>query len=247
MLMNSLMNQRHKSRRELCCLMLALAATLPAAPALGQDLDVSENRDPFYGANRMVFHFNEYFDRLLLRPLAIGYSNYVPSPVRTVVTNFFGNVDDLNTFANNMLQWKVADAMSDCGRVLINTTIGIGGLFDVASELGLEKHQEDFGQTLGVWGVGPGPYVVLPVFGASSVRDAFGLMVDSLLNPIYQIEDDAARASTFSMERLEWRTGLLPAENLITGDRYLFLREANFQTREFEINDGALDDPFGDF
>lgn len=226
---------------------LAMILTFTAAPALGQNWDTRENTDPFYGVNQVVFQLNEFFDTVLLRPLAVGYSNHVPSPVRTGVTNFFGNMDDLNTFANNLLQWKVANAMSDCGRLLINSTVGIGGLLDVASELGLEKHHEDFGQTLAVWGVGPGPYVVLPVFGASSLRDSFGLVLDSFVNPVYYIEDDATRVSTYGMERVEWRTGLLPAESLITGDRYLFLREAYFQQRDFEINDGALDDPFGDF
>ncbi len=229
------------------CAALALALTVPATPALGQDFTAQPNRDPFYVFNRAVFEFNEYFDNLLLRPMAVGFSNYAPSPVQTGLINFFGNIDDLNTAANNLLQWKISEAMSDCGRILINTTIGVGGLVDVASELGLEKHNEDFGQTLGVWGIEAGPYVVLPIFGASSTRDAFGLFVDSLLNPIYQIEDETTRTTTFAMERLEWRTGLLPAESLITGDRYLFLREANFQQREFEINDGAIDDPFGDF
>lgn len=226
---------------------LALALSLAATPSLGQDFGARANRDPFLGVNQVVFGFNEYFDNLLLRPLAVGYSNYVPSPVQTGVTNFFGNIDDLNTMANNLLQWKIPEAVSDCGRILINTTVGIGGLIDVASELGLEKHNEDFGQTLGVWGIESGPYVVLPIFGASSARDALGLFVDSLLNPIYQLDDEAARATVFGAERLEWRTGLLPAESLITGDRYLFLREASFQQREFEINDGELDDPFGDF
>lgn len=226
---------------------LALVLSLTAKPSLAQDFDAQANRDPFLGVNQMIFGFNEYFDNLLLRPLAVGYSNYVPPPVQTGVTNFFGNIDDLNTMANNLLQWKIPEAVSDCGRILINTTVGIGGLFDVASELGLEKHNEDFGQTLGVWGIESGPYLILPIFGASSTRDALGLFVDSLLNPIYQIEDEAARVTTFGAERLEWRTGLLPAESLITGDRYLFLREASFQQREFEINDGELDDPFGDF
>lgn len=224
------------------CAVLALAMALPAAPTAAQEVG-----DPFRGVNQVIFEFNEFFDNLLLRPLAVGYSNHVPAPVQSGVSNFFGNIDDLNTMANNLLQWKIPEAVSDCGRILINTTVGIGGLFDVASELGLEKHNEDFGQTLGVWGIESGPYLVLPIFGASSTRDALGLFMDSLLNPIYQVDDEAARAATFGVERLEWRAGLLPAESLMTGDRYLFLREATRQQREFDINDGELDDPFGDF
>lgn len=236
-----------KLSQTLRCAVLMLALTLPAAPAFSQNPGAEADRDPFFGVNRLIFQANEYIDNLLLRPLAVGYTDYVPPPVQTGVANFFGNIDDLNTFTNNLLQWKIPEAISDCGRILINTTAGVGGLIDVASGLGLEKHNEDFGQTLGVWGLDSGPYIVLPVFGASSTRDALGLFVDSLLNPIYHIEDDATRVSIYGMERLEWRTGLLPTESLIVGDRYLFLREAHFQQREFEIKDGALDDPFGDF
>ncbi len=229
------------------CAALTLALSLSTVPAFGQDFGAQTDPDPFMRINMMIFEVNEILDNLILKPLAVGYSDHVPEPVQTGVTNFFGNIDDLNTMTNNLLQWKIPEAVSDCGRILINTTVGIGGLIDVASELGLEKHNEDFGQTLGVWGIESGPYLVLPIFGASSTRDALGLFVDSLLNPIYQVEDETARAAAFGAERLEWRNGLLPAESLITGDRYLFLREASFQQREFEINDGVLDDPFGDF
>ncbi len=219
----------------------------PTAPAYGQALETIEDRDPFIDINRFVFGFNEYFDNLLLRPVAIAYVNFVPPPMRAGVNNFFGNVDDLNTMANNLLQGKIGDAISDCGRILINSTVGIGGLIDVASELGLEKHQEDFGQTLGVWGVEPGPYVVLPIFGASSVRDTFGFVIDSFANPVYYLEDDKIRVSTYGVERVDWRMDLMQAEALVTGDSYLFVREAQFQNREYQVRDGEIDDPFGDF
>lgn len=219
----------------------------PTAPAYGQALETIEDRDPFIDINRLVFGFNEYFDNLLLRPVAIAYVNFVPPPMRAGVNNFFGNVDDLNTMANNLLQGKIGDAISDCGRILINSTVGIGGLIDVASELGLEKHQEDFGQTLGVWGVEPGPYVVLPIFGASSVRDTFGFVIDSFANPVYYLEDDKIRVSTYGVERVDWRMDLMQAEALVTGDSYLFVREAQFQNREYQVRDGEIDDPFGDF
>ena len=229
------------------CAALALCLLLPAASASGQAREPVADQDPFVGANRVIFGFNEYFDNLLLRPLALTYTNFVPSPLRAGVNNFFGNVDDINTMANNLLQGKVADAVSDCGRILINSTVGIGGLFDVASELGLPKHQEDFGQTLGVWGVEPGPYIVLPIFGASSVRDTFGFVIDSFANPVYYMEHDRARVSTYGLERVDWRSELLSIEDLVTGDSYLFIREAQFQSREFAINDGEVDDPFADF
>ncbi len=219
----------------------------PPAPLYGQALEPIDNRDPFIDINRLVFEFNEYFDNLLLRPVAVAYVNFAPPPLRTGVNNFFGNVDDLNTMANNLLQGKIGDAVSDCGRILINTTVGLGGLIDVASELGLEKHQEDFGQTLGAWGVEPGPYVVLPIFGASSVRDTFGFVIDSFANPVYYLEDDKVRVSTYGVERVDWRMGLMQAEALVTGDSYLFVREAQFQNREYQVRDGEIDDPFGDF
>lgn len=246
MLLKSLQQYLQGLWRSRSSAVLALILVLPAAPALGQNWDVQENTDPLIEINKVVFQLNDYFDALLLRPMAVGYSNYTPQPLRTGVSNFFSNMRDLNAFANNLLQGKVTDAMSDCGRFLINSTVGIGGLVDVAGELGLEKHEEDFGQTLAVWGVGPGPYVVLPVFGPSSLRDSASLVLDWLMNPLYYIEHDATRVSTFSMERLDWRLGLLPADALITGDRYLFLREAYFQNRDFAINDGALENPFGD-
>lgn len=234
-------------RRFLCMGALLPCLLAPTAALHGQALEPIENRDPFIDINRLVFGFNEYFDNLLLRPVAVAYVNFVPPPLRTGVNNFFANVDDLNTMANNLLQGKIGDAVSDCGRILINSTVGIGGLIDVASELGLEKHQEDFGQTLGVWGVEPGPYVVLPIFGASSVRDTFGFVIDSFANPAYYVEDDKIRVSTYGVERVDWRMSLMQAEALVTGDSYLFVREAQFQNREYQVRDGEIDDPFGDF
>ncbi len=227
--------------------LLAICLLLPAASALAQNWEAAADRDPFSGVNRAIFGFNEYFDNLLLRPLAVTYTNHVPPPVRAGVGNFFSNIDDINTMANNLLQGKVDRAVSDCGRILINSTLGIGGLFDVASELGLEKHHEDFGQTLGVWGIEPGPYIVLPIFGASSARDTFGFVIDSFVNPVYHLENDRARVSTYGVERVDWRAGLLSTDALVSGDSYLFVREAQFQSRDYEVKDGAVEDPFADF
>jgi len=227
--------------------LLALCLLLPAAPSMAQNWQTADDRDPFAGINRAVFEFNEYFDNLLLRPLAVTYANKVPAPLRVGVGNFFSNIDDINTMANNLLQGKVDRAVSDCGRILINSILGIGGLFDVASEFGLEKHQEDFGQTLGVWGIEPGPYIVLPIFGASSARDTFGFVIDSFVNPVYYLENDRTRVSTYGVERVDWRANLLSTEALVSGDSYLFVREAQFQSRDYAVKDGEVDDPFADF
>ena len=132
------------------------------------------NPDPWEGFNRSVFEFNEVLDRNVAKPLAQGYQYITPKPVDDSVTNFFSNLEDVLVIVNDVLQLKFGQALSDTGRVLINTTVGFFGLFDVASKIGLEKHNEDFGQTLGYWGVGSGPYLVLPVLGPSTLRDAFG-------------------------------------------------------------------------
>lgn len=207
----------------------------------------AETYDPWRGANQNIYDFNDYFDQLLVRPIASTYTFFVPRMLRQGVGNFFSNVRDVDVAVNDLLQFKFHDALQDCGRVLINTTIGVGGLIDMASNLGLEKHEEDFGQTLGKWGVGSGPYMVLPVFGASSLRDSFGLILDTILNPLQYIDETSVKVSLFAVEEIDSRSALLALDELVGGDRYLFIREAYVQNREYLVKDGEIEDEFGSF
>ena len=203
--------------------------------------------DPWERTNIRIYTFNKFLDGWVLRPVAIVYSTVMPNVVRQGIGNFFSNVDDINVLANDLLQLKLQDAASDSGRLLINTTVGIGGVIDVASSVGLIKNEEDFGQTFGRWGVGPGPYVVLPFFGPSSTRDSIGLVLDTLFNPIQYYQRDGERATLTVLSYIDDRASVLSMEGLISGDEYLFVREAYLQQREYLINDGAYDDDFDDF
>lgn len=197
--------------------------------------------DPFERANRSVFAFNDGLDRAVTKPLAQGYRAVVPEFMRRYIGNFFGNLGDVFTSANQLLQGKPVLALSDAGRVLVNTVFGFGGVIDVASDLGLEKHREDFGQTLGRWGAGSGPYLVLPVFGPSSVRDGLGLGVDLAADPLQGVFRDVDLAWAAAARVVDTRERLLSAERLVEGaalDRYSFLRDAYLQRRRSQIHDG---------
>jgi phospholipid-binding lipoprotein MlaA len=203
-------------------------------------------RDPLEPLNRTIYAFNQDLDRVALKPAALVYREVVPTPVRGGVTSFFGNFRDVTTAINNLLQLKVKQAASDVGRVAINSTVGILGVFDVASRLGLQKHEEDFGQTLGRWGVKDGPYVVLPLLGPSNARDAVGWVGDYFTDPeFYLIEEDPWTWIVFGTRVVNVRTNLLEAERLLEQaavDRYSFLREAYLQRRRNLIYDGSPPD-----
>lgn len=203
--------------------------------------------DPWRRGNEGVFQFNDFFDVLLVKPLARTYNVFLPRFVRQGIGNFFSNVDDINVFVNDLLQLKFNAAASDSGRFAVNTTLGVVGIFDVATGLGLYKNEEDFGQTLGYWGVGPGPYVVLPVFGPSNVRDSFGLVLDTMFNPNQYHDEDSLRIVIWGLEEVDTRSSVLSLDELIVGDKYTFYREAYSQRREYLVNDGLVEDPFGDF
>lgn len=207
----------------------------------------AQTLDPWIETNQRIFGFNDFFDRILVRPIATTYTTFVPRFARQGIGNFFSNINDINVFVNDVLQLKFDDALSDSGRFIVNSTVGIGGLLDVASDLGLQKNEEDFGQTLGYWGVSSGPYVVLPVFGSSNVRDSFGLVLDTLFNPIQYQDDSSLRASLLLVQEIDTRASLLALDELVGGDRYLFFREAYAQRREYLLNDGVVEDEFGAF
>ena len=198
-------------------------------------------KDPIEGFNRAMFAFNEGLDSTIVKPVATGYEAVLPSPVRTGVTNFFGNIADLLIGVNNLLQGKAPEAFSDLGRVVINSTIGLLGVFDIASDAGLEKHTEDFGQTFGRWGVGNGAYVVIPVFGPRTARDTVGLVLDVAADPVTHVSPNSARNVSLVLRAVSDRANLLPADKVIEEaalDKYSYIRDAYLQRRRNLIHDG---------
>jgi phospholipid-binding lipoprotein MlaA len=225
---------------------IATALTL-ALSASSVTAAESQEVDPWEGFNRAMFSFNEGLDRAVVKPVTQGYRFIMPDFAEQGVHNFFENIGDVKTFVNNVLQGKPKEASEDLGRVIVNTTIGIGGLFDVASTFGIPKHDEDFGQTLGAWGVESGPYLVLPLFGPSSLRDGVGRIPDMMVDPIQQVSDDDTRLGLQVLRVIDTRSQLLEAEGVISGDRYTFIRDAYLQRREYHVNDGQVEFNANDF
>lgn len=222
--------------------LLLTALLLPAMVMAG-----SEQEDPLEGYNRVVFSFNDKADRWVLKPVAKGYHYVMPDFFERGVSRMFSNLGEVLNVANDLLQGKVGQAGNDGGRLLINSTIGIAGFFDVAKHAGLEKSDgEDFGQTFGVWGVSEGAYVVLPFLGPSTLRDAPGLLLDSVFDPIGGVDHVPTRNQLYGGRVVSVRADLLEAEKLIKGDKYTFIRDIYLQRRQFLVNDGEVDDDFGD-
>lgn len=209
-----------------------MAAAQDAAPA---------GNDPFEPFNRGVYRFNDGVDRAVLRPVATAYRDAVPSLVRQGVSNFFGNLGDVWNLANNVMQLKLQNSAETFMRLNVNTIFGLGGLLDIASEAGIERHSEDFGQTLGRWGVPSGPYLVLPILGPSTVRDAAALPVDFKGDALAHVNDIPARNSLAVVRVVDTRANLLRASTLIQDaalDPYSFTRDAFLQKRRSDIHDG---------
>lgn len=201
----------------------------------------NKSQDPFEGFNRAMFTFNDKADEVVLKPAATVYQSLVPSFIQTGIANFFGNLGDVWTAVNNLLQGKFADGMSDITRVSLNTGFGFGGLIDLATDAGLAKHKEDFGQTLGEWGVPAGPYVVLPFFGSSTLRDGMVLPVDISADPWSHKEPVRWRNVGTAVRLVDSRAAVLGASGLLEDaalDRYEFVRDAYLQRRLGQINDG---------
>ena len=202
------------------------------------------NKDPLEGLNRGIYKFNDTADKAVIKPIAGAYKAVLPSPVRTGVNNFFDNLGTVVTAINDLLQFKFSKAMDDAGRFVINSTVGILGVIDVASMDNVPKHNEDFGQTLGYWGVGNGPYLVLPFFGPSSVRDTTGLVVDTVaFDPISYIDDPKTRNQLRLVKFIDKRAQYLPASDLLDDaalDPYAFMRDAYLQRRESQVKDGEV-------
>ena len=197
--------------------------------------------DPLEPLNRQVFKFNDALDTAIVKPVAIAYRDHTPTPLRQGIGNVFNNLQDSWSVVNNLLQLKTDYAYDSLVRVAINTLLGVGGVVDVASELGIERHTQDFGHTLGVWGVPPGPYLVLPILGPSSMRDALALSVDWQGDPLGQLPNEPVRNAALLLRGLDTRAGLLKATSMLEEaalDRYTFARDAFLQNRRNNIFDG---------
>ncbi|MFZ5463420.1 MAG: MlaA family lipoprotein [Pseudomonadota bacterium] len=209
---------------------------------LGGCASTGNPKDPLEGFNRAMFSFNEGLDKAVIKPVAQGYAYVLPQPVETGVANFFSNIEDVFIGVNNLLQGKPVDALTDGMRFLVNTTFGLLGLIDVASSMGMEKHEEDFGQTFGRWGVGEGAYVVLPFFGPRTARDTVGLVFDVYADPVVNINNVATRNSLIATRFVSRRAELLKADKIIEEaalDKYSYIRDAYLQRRRSLVHDGA--------
>lgn len=209
---------------------------------LGGCASTGNPQDPLEPVNRGIYHFNDGLDKAVLKPVAEVYREVLPQFVRTGVSNFFSNINDVLIALNNLLQGKLPDAASDVGRIAVNTTVGLLGVLDVATEIGLEKHDEDFGQTLGRWGFGDGPYLVLPLFGPSNLRDALARIVDYRIDPITYVDPSRDRNQLWAARIINRRSELLDTSKILETaalDPYEFLRDAYLQRRRNLVYDGS--------
>ena len=206
----------------------------------------SEVNDPFENINRKTFEFNENLDEKILKPTAKFYSKFPPR-IKNGITNFFNNLEEVDTCVNQLLQGKPKKSANDLTRFLINSTVGLGGFIDVASTMGLERHEEDFGQTLAVWGVGEGPYIMLPGLGPSTLRDSFSKPVSSFLSVTFHMTETDVNIALKSIDAIETRERLLDVESLLSGDKYVFVKDAYIQSIQYEVKDGIdVQDDFVD-
>jgi phospholipid-binding lipoprotein MlaA len=215
-----------------------LLAALAGCATTGEERDP---RDPWEGLNRGVYQFNETFDQYIARPVATGYRNVLHAEIRGRVGNFFANIQDIFIGVNNFLQGKFEQGVNDWARFTFNSTIGILGIHDVASEMGLEKHNEDFGQTFGRWGAPPGPYLMLPFLSSSTVRDAGGTAIDWFFAPLTEVRPIALRNTLYGLYFVNTRAELLDASRILEEaalDKYVFQRDAYLQRRQSLVYDG---------
>ena len=206
---------------------------------------MTNSSDPWQAVNRPVFAVNDTFDKMLFKPLAKGYDALTPDPVQNSITNFFSNLGEIDNAINNLFQGKPVQFATSIGRLAINSTVGIGGLFDVAAYAGLERAQEDLGQTFGTLGMQAGPYVVLPLLGSSSIRDIPGRIVSMYINPLSWLDDVSFRNIMVGVNTVDSRANLLAKEDIaseISNDKYTLYKDAFLEERDFQISDGNLSD-----
>ena len=205
-----------------------------------------EINDPFEDFNRKTFEFNEKLDESILKPIAKTYSKFPPK-IKIGVTNFFNNLEDVETSINQLLQGKPKKSINDITRFAINSTIGLAGFIDIASKIGLDRHEEDFGQTLAVWGIGSGPYIMLPGLGPSTLRDTLSRPVSSFSSITFHMTETDVNIALKTIDAIETRERLLDVESLLSGDKYIFVKDAYIQSIKYEIKDGIdVEDEFID-
>ena len=219
---------------------------LPLLSIFFFSLEVLGN-DPFEEINRTTFKINNSLDKTIATPVAKTYRSLTPDFLEKGISNVIFNIEDISICLNNLLQGKVKNGLSDVGRIIINSSLGIGGIFDIASSVGLAKHDEDFGQTLAVWGVPHGPYVVLPILGPSTLRDAVSLIPDAFLSPSIILDHERTIYSLKFLDLIDTRARYLGFESIVVGDQYLFFKDAYYQNRQYEEKDGLVEDTFDIF
>ena len=229
-----------------CAATLACISSASAQEAYDDYAEEYTNPDPWEPFNRAVFRFNDTIDTYTLKPLAKGYNAVMPEFLNDGVSNVFSNLGEPRNLVNNTLQGKFHDASVDLSRFLLNTTLGVVGVFDVATRMGLQRNDEDLGQTIGSWGAPSGPYVVLPLLGPSTIRDASSRIPETFIGYTYtgQVDHVPTRNTAFGTDILDTRAALLSQERLIRGDRYAFVRNAFLQNREYRVLDGVVVDEF---
>ena len=218
---------------------------LPFASA--QAMDEQHEVDPWEGMNRRIFAFNEGLDKYLLRPAAKGYRFVMPDRLERGVTNFITNIYEFNSVFNSLLQGRPEDAFDSGGRFIINTTFGLFGLLDIATPIGIEHKPADFGQTLAVWGVDQGPFLMLPLIGPRTARSGVGYVVDTYTSIPALIDDTELAYLFWTVEAIDIRAQLIKADQMISGDRYIFIRNVYLQRRDAFLNGGEIEDTFSDF
>ncbi|HSU43518.1 MAG TPA: VacJ family lipoprotein [Casimicrobiaceae bacterium] len=221
--------------------MLCVGASLVSGCAMGP-----AREDPFEPVNRVSYKVHQAVDGTIIKPIAQAYADYTPQPVRLAVRNFFGNIDDMFSVVNDLLQGKGDKAGNDLGRVITNTGFGVLGLIDIAGSAGIPKGNEDFGQTFGFWGIPQGPYLFIPVLGPTTVRDGSGTVIRAYASPVNLIDDIATRAALWSLNFVDLRASALQAENLLNQaalDPYTFIRRSYLQRREYLVYDGKPPPP----
>ena len=225
---------------------LIINICLIVLPLSSVSLLSDEINDPFENLNRKIFELNENLDKKIAKPVAETYSK-VPPKIKKGISNFFNNIEEVDTFVNQMLQGKPKQSINDLSRFIINSSVGLGGFIDVASRIGLDRHEEDFGQTLAVWGVDQGPYIMLPILGPSTLRDTFSRPVSSFLSVTFHMTDTDVNIALKGIDAIETRERLLDVESLLSGDKYSFVKDAYIQSMNYEIKDGIdVEDEFID-